>query len=340
MNRGQRQSGGKDSINIQAHNDINLYGASIEDMHAIALDVFRSNFLELRDVAAEVALGRAEKITRDFLEELWKRAPEALNNMQDPDVQRSLFRAQSEFACSGDEDLEKALVDLLIDRAAQEERDIKTVVLNEAILTVPKLTPDQRAAIALCFVIRHARYGGPLILQSFYEYLSLNWVPLGIGLPSRASAYQHIEYVGAASIVRITQLPLEDALIKTSGGFFTKGFPIEEIPERLRKWPDLQRILIPCLRAPDAQQLGAMAEQDINNLTQDKDLARQLTQLSGKGQMTHPEIKSDVIEHVPALINLFDTWNNSESKKYAAYNSRHRYWSRVLAACERLQCGS
>lgn len=333
MKSNQKQSGGNDSTNIQAGNDINLYGVSADEARAIALDVFRANFLDLRDVAAEVAIGRAEKITRDFLEELWRRAPDALKSMQDPDMLRTMFRAQSEYACSGEEDLERALIDLLVDRAEQKERDIKTIVLNEAVATVPKLTADQRSAIALSFMIRHTRYNGPLVLETFYQHLCANWAPLATGLPTRSSAYQHIEYAGAASIVRIVHLTVEDSLVATSSAFFTMGFTHERVPEQLHEFLNDQRIFRPCLRAPELLQVSVMAEQNLKDLALDMDQTRQLAQLINIGLMTHAEIRADVIEHVPAVSDLFETWNDSDLRSMqlttVGIAIGHAYWRRV-----------
>ena len=82
-------------------------------LRSVALDVFRANFLELQGVAADVASERAVAITESFLAQLQARAPEYVQSAADPDMQRAIFSAQREFACSGEQDLEEALVDLL-----------------------------------------------------------------------------------------------------------------------------------------------------------------------------------------------------------------------------------
>jgi hypothetical protein len=221
--RGQRQSGGDASANIQAGHDVVIHkGLSAEEARSIALDVFHANFLKLRDVAEEVAVARAEKITRDFLDQLLQRQPDGLGQMQDPDVLQAVFNAQSGYVRSGDEDLEQALIDLLVDRAGQEVRDIKAVVLNEAIATLPKLTADQRSAIAVCFLVRYTMYSGPLELPAFYAYLDQNLAPLADEPPRRKSAYQHIQYTGTGSLSAFT-VYLENVFSESAKGFFTRG---------------------------------------------------------------------------------------------------------------------
>ena len=119
-------------------------GPSLEEVRTVALDVFRANFLELQGIAADVARARAEAITEAFISHLQDRSPQALQAAANPDMQRALFAAQREYACSGDADLEQALVDLLVERAERADRSIEAIVLNEAINSVPKLTPAQR----------------------------------------------------------------------------------------------------------------------------------------------------------------------------------------------------
>src|SRR5918999_2351247 len=145
----QRQEGGRESTNIQAGRDITVsQGPSVEEVREIALDVFHRNFLQLQGLAEDVARGRAEKITNEFLKQLQDRNPAALESSKDPDMQLALFSAQREYARSGDADLEQVLVDLLVDRASEQHPGLRTIVLNEAITAAPKLTEDQRRAVA------------------------------------------------------------------------------------------------------------------------------------------------------------------------------------------------
>lgn len=138
--RRQEQSGGDESVNIQAGQNATVHiGVTASEVRDIALDVFRANFLELRGLAEEVARERAERITQDFIDALQKRNPAGLASIQDPDMQLSIYSAQKGYACSGDEDLEAALIDLLVDRAGQSSRDLKTLVLNQAIECLPRL---------------------------------------------------------------------------------------------------------------------------------------------------------------------------------------------------------
>ena len=342
----QRQSAGNNSANMQAGRDINLRtGVSVEEARQIALDVFHANFLKLRDVAEEVAVGRAEKITRDFLTELMLRQPQALVIMQDPDMQRAIFSAQVEYACSGEEDLEKVLVDLLADRAAQHERGIVTIMLNEAISAVPKLSADQRSAIAICFLVRYTHFTVS-DLAELYSYLDQNWAPFAQDLPMKEYAYQHIEYVGAGSMRTNDQLTIEDALTRVSPGLFSRGFKREHAGYLLRKYVDNPALFRPCIRDPTLLELNIVSDEDpeilaneIGSLTINDyefhgvGLANMLRSELETHMMSAEEIRADVIEHVPALNSLFHAWDESELGTMRLTSVGlvigHAYWRRV-----------
>jgi hypothetical protein len=333
--REQGQQGGDESTNVQAGRDLILHvGLTVEEVRTIALDLFRANFLELRGVAQEVAAARAEKITLDYIAELQKRLPRAIESSADPDMQRAIFNAQREYACSGDEDLEQVLVDLLVDRAGQTERGIETMVLNEAIVAAPKLSADQRAAIAASFIVRYSRYVGPPSLDVYYElHVRRNMGALSEGVPVKSSAYQHIEYVGAGS-VGIGELTLEQAM-SAAAGFFTKGVPREQIPEQLRPYADDARVFMPSLRDSSHLQLTAMYEDDVDPLALligEPGVAGIMRNLL-QNRMTGPEINAEVIERVPEMEALFAAWNGSSLKNLrlttVGIAIGHGYWRRV-----------
>jgi hypothetical protein len=151
--------------------------------------------------------------------------PAAAKNLADPDIQSVMFEAQKEYARSGEEDLAKVLVDLLTDRTTETERSLRTLVLNEAISSVPKLTEQQRRAIGLVFLVRYSRWTGntPTPEDCFREFMVKDVLALGGDLPTSALNYQHIEYVGAGS-VSISSISFASALRSGVEGLFTRGF--------------------------------------------------------------------------------------------------------------------
>jgi hypothetical protein len=90
----QKQKAGDNSTNIQAQTIIVQQGPSVDEVRQIALDVFKANFLELSNVAADIALRRVEEITDKFLGKLQQENADGLQQAQNPDFQYALFTVQ------------------------------------------------------------------------------------------------------------------------------------------------------------------------------------------------------------------------------------------------------
>lgn len=136
----QVQKGGENSTNIQVEEVNVVQGLTYAEVRQVATDVFKANFYDLAGEAKNIAEARAAQITEDFLAKLQAENPDGFAKAQDPDFQHALFTVQKEHARSGDEDLGSLLVDLLVDRSKQNQRDILQIVLNESLAIAPKLT--------------------------------------------------------------------------------------------------------------------------------------------------------------------------------------------------------
>ena len=148
-----KQEGGDNSTNLQGQTFIINNGISYEDAKGIALDVFKSNYLELSTKAADTAKQRAEELVEDFLQQVKERNPNAINTMEDPGMQYAIFSAQKEYARTGDKNMSDMLVDVLVDRAAFPERNLKQIVLDECLQIIPKLTTSQLDTLTIVFIL-------------------------------------------------------------------------------------------------------------------------------------------------------------------------------------------
>jgi hypothetical protein len=333
----QRQAGDKESANLQAGRDMTIYqGPSIEEVRGIALDVFRSNFLDLRGIAETVARDRAEQITEQFLEKMERASPNGVPAGADPDFQNSLFNAQREFACSGEADLAEVLVDLLVDRAGHTDRGLQTIVLNEAIVAVPKLSAGQRRALGLAFLIRHTSTAvRTLSVDQFYESYVSQLAAVGRDLPTDSLSFQHIEYVGAGSVT-VATLSIPGALAQTATGWFTRGFTEEEVPEELRQFLGDDRFFKPCLRDGSRFQLTRMLKTDKLGEAEealDEAQATALAALLGKGAMDEAEIRGELVTRSPQMADVLEAWEGSDLKSMQLTSVGmaigHGYWRRV-----------
>jgi hypothetical protein len=335
MTRSQDLSAGDHSTNSQAGRDslqagrdlvqadgnvylVNGITYTYDQIRQIALDVYNSNFLKLAGVAEDIARDRAERITREFLETLQARSPASLASMSDPDMLRTLYAAQEGFACSGEDDLEAALIDLLVDRAGQTERDLKTHVLNQAIATLPKLTKRHRAATTVIFATKYTQYAGPLDLSTFYDYLTQYLVPFVADIPESSADFGYMEYTGVGSVITFASVILANVYGEQACGFFSNGFTREAAPEPWTPFLDDPEVFVPCLRDPKKLQIRARSMTEVLELSKTKGIPTLVTNAK-TGRMQQPEIKDDMIAHLPSLEALFERWGDSGTSELASF---------------------
>ncbi|MER6972809.1 LPO_1073/Vpar_1526 family protein [Nocardioides sp. NPDC000445] len=308
---------------------------SYDEVKTIALDVFRANFLELQGVAEEVAIGRAEKMTSEFLSRLAAEAPGATANFSDPDVQRTVYAAQREFACSGEEELGQVLIDLLVDRVQQEDRNLRALALNEAILAAPKLTERQRCAIGVVFLLRYARMA---VIADASSIIETRFRGALLKLPSieglREMDLQHLEYVGVGA-VSMGKMSLGELLLWTQTCAFTRGFAEDEMPDALRNFESRDRLVMDSYRDPARFQLAVAADEDVDKLlstVQEQDVRDAITSVRAIGRLSADEVKSEVLAHTPDAATLIDVWESTSLKKLTLTSVGialgHTYWRR------------
>lgn len=189
---------GNNNIVVNAQN-ISLSGLNYDQARQIAIDVYKANALELRGIAAEIATRRAEEVTSRLLQELARDSID-LSPLSDPDVQHALFAAQKAAARKGTPELTSLLVDLLAERVKSHQHDLLRIVLNEAIETTSRLTPDQLDALSLIFSLRYVEDRTPVDLQTFRQYFDRMVAPFLQGASNTSMRLQHLQYSGCAHL--------------------------------------------------------------------------------------------------------------------------------------------
>lgn len=315
----QQQEGGENSSNFQGQ-VVNVYnGITYKDAREIAIDIFKANFIQLKNEAAEIAKQRAEEITEIFLEKLNEKSPEAILEFQQPALQDALFTAQKEYAKSGDKDLGDLLVDILVDRANTPTRNMMQVVLDEALRTAPKMTIEQLDTITLLFQLTHTRRLTINNLATFKDYFIKYLVPFTDNLTSERSSYNYIEYLGCGHIRAGDYGQLENNLSKTYKAIFQKGFTKEEFEAEVGLLQNYGSLLIPCFHHPEKMQINRMddtgLEEALNGANFDEEAKGKLRTIFTKYTMNNTEIKEFLISLDPRLEKIFNTWYNSMFKK-------------------------
>lgn len=321
MFKDQNQDVSEGGTAIQAAGSVTItqIGLSYSEVREVALDVFKANFYELSGIAKDVAKARAEQVTEDFLSKLQKENPNGLGKANDPDFQYALFTVQKEYARTGDKDLGDLLVDLLVDRSKQKQRDILQIVLNESLNTAPKLTDNQLASLAIVFLFRYTQNIGIGNHEMLGQYLDKHVAPFTSKLQKNDAGYQHLAFCGCGSI-GIGQMDLATIFGDTYQGHFLKGFEGKEIAERSVSIANDPRVFIQCLNDPSRVQVRAnnkeQLEKNLDSFNVPADDRIKILALFDLNKMTDAEIKAKCIEIRPYMADVFDIWSDSLMKNF------------------------
>jgi hypothetical protein len=320
LSKEQEQSA-EGSTAVQAGRDVIITktGLSYSEVRDVAIDVFRANFYQLAGAAKEMAQARAEEITEEFLAKLQKEYPAGLEKAHDPDFQYALYTVQKEYARNGDKDLGDLLVDLLVDRSKQEQRDILQIVLNESLSTAPKLTESQLAVLAIVFLFKYTQNHSIGNHQILGEYFDRFAAPFASKVVMNRACYQHLEFSGCGSI-SLGAIPLERNLRDHYQGLFLKGFEQNEVSDKGISIGIDPRFFIPCLNDPLKIQVRAMNKEKLNKNLETLEIAledrNKIITLFDVGKMSDEEIREKCISIRPYMSNIFECWSGSPMKNF------------------------
>lgn len=321
LNRDQSQNIGNSAAAIQAGGNVTVIsvGVTPSEARAIALDVAKATFYELTGGAKETAAIRVEEITDQVIKKLERDYPAGLQKAKDPDFQYALFTVQKEYARNGDKDLGDLLVDLLVDRSKQAQRDILQIVLNESLSTAPKLTDTHLAALAVIFLFKYTQNFGVGNHQQFGAYLDKHLFPFVTRITKNQAGFQHLEFSGCGTI-GISGSGLEGILGTTYQGQFLKGFDHSEIENRSISVGLDPRFFIPCLNNPSKFQVNANSKENLEKHIDAEGISPEdrakILVLFEHGKMSEPEIREKVIAVRPYMADVFDKWTNSPMQTF------------------------
>lgn len=200
FNKKQKIHSGESSDNYQAGGDITVnQGMSYIEVKDVAMSIFESNFYKLSEKAATIATQRAEEVVDAFLVKIKgmeNKFPNVIDKIENPDVQYALINAQKQYARSGDQNALKILTDLLANRLISEEESLKSIVLNEAIEVISKLTTNQISILTTLFLVKHSQMKDAYKL---IETLKLVIPHQLIEVEESLFFYEHLLYAGAVT---------------------------------------------------------------------------------------------------------------------------------------------
>ncbi|MFG3168369.1 LPO_1073/Vpar_1526 family protein [Streptomyces sp. NPDC048200] len=304
----QEQRGGDNSTNFQA--EVIHAGITYRDARDIANDVYNDNIPKFTEIARQVAHERAMSFTDSLLEGI---PTETLEALKDPDVQRALFFAQQEFACSGDEQLGDVLMDLMRKRMESKQRGIKQLAVAESLKTAPKLSANHFSALTALFVLTRTRLGVGSVADLHAKMRTI-LAPAVYGLEVSEADLAYMEYAGCVSI-QITENSIGDILLETYRGAFTRGFTEEQIPEACRAV--IAPFLGTCFRDPTKLQLATLNVETAGKLIGERNLEfyrAEILNLLNVGLMNSAEVAEEFSALHPALRNLARIYSSSRLK--------------------------
>lgn len=307
----QKQEGAEKSTNLQAQSITVNQGISYRDAKEIANDVFKNNFLELSQTALAKAEARASELIDDFLNKIKNEKPEALNSVESPSMQYALFSAQKEYAKTGDKELSKILVDLLVERADKEERSLIQIVLDESIEVSSKITQPQFDVLSIVFLMKYTMNYEINNVETFKDYLRRYFIPISENLTEENSCYQHLEYSNCTS--NLVGPKFEKRIRDNYAGVFQKGYTKEQITTNFGKYEEFKDLFIPCLNDESLIQINAMntssLKEKLESLKVPTGEQGIIQSMFSSNTMTEAEVLSIVNSVDPRIEKLTGVWN-------------------------------
>jgi hypothetical protein len=317
----QKQEGSGTAIQAGQSVTINVVnqGLQPDQVRQMLVDVMRANLLDYRGRAQQTAVQRGERITDAFLHKLNGENPDGLRQAETPDFQDALFTVQKEYAKAGDEDLGDLLVDLLVDRTKQEDRNVLQLVLNEALHTAPKLTKGQMATLSIVFLMRYTAANNLEDLQAFANYYKRLLGSLVADAATNQSAFQHLEFAGCGTI-SIAEAPMHRALTVTYPGLFCTGFDQARLDAANLSEGARRTFIIPCLNDPAKFQVNALRpahlDEKLKGFQASDEERQQLNNLLIACPVDAGHIELMLDPAAPFFREVFRVWDSTSMKKF------------------------
>lgn len=311
----QSQDAGDNSTNLQGQLVTVNQGISYSDAKEIATDVFKANFIELKQEAAAIAQERAEEVTDKVIQQLSERHPDSVQEFEQPAMQDALFTVQKQYAISGDDDLGDLLVDILVDRASEPKRNMVQIVLDESLSIAPKLTLQQLDTLTLNFLLVSTRRLDSKNYDDLVQHFNKRILPFVEGMSDKHSDYTHIEYLGCGHVRPGNYGQLEKRLRDNYKAYFSKGFSEEELKDEIGEGHNLGGLIIQCFHEPEKFQIGVLDEEVLETIAKqnglNEDIITKLKQYFNKTTKPQNEVKDMLLESLPKFEKVFDVWNKS-----------------------------
>lgn len=304
----QQQKSGDQSVNIQA-NTLNIHqGLSVEEVRCIAQETWNANWIQIVGAAKDIAEQRFNEFLEHLLEKLNEKGSELLVSFHDPDMVYLFLSAGKDYARSGDSNIEDFLIEILVQRANEQQRTLTQVVLGEAVQVVPKLIGCQLDTLSIIFLIKYLFMDNMMNLKLLRSFI-MEWIlPFIKSLRKNNADYQHIEYTNCGKI-EISHNKVEALFAKKYPHLFNRGFTQEEAVSLMKNEEAWNTYVVQCLRDSNLWQIRYLKNHELS-MVKDHIVRDEIIRLRNY-VLPDIEIRRNIINLVPGTEYLFDVWDNS-----------------------------
>ena len=314
------QTAGENSKNLNVMGDYHE-GLSYKDARQVALDVFKANSSVYTEIAKKTIDERVVNITDDIFTMIYSELPDTVEKLVEPAVQDTLLKIQKEYAKNDDPALKERLIALLKNRLKVDEKDMETIVLDEALEIVPKLTGIQLNILSLNLTVLRILHHEVTNRDTFFHMLTSKILLFYSNHMSKTMEYAHLQYLGCTGILSegSTYKPIEEIFRNRYAGLFSRGFSREEFYEYMGiEIQEFQQLITTCQIDKEKYQFNAMDENVLKySIAQSgkQEYEEKLLQYYKEHIMEVKEIKDDISSHVQGFEELADFWKKTSEFK-------------------------
>lgn len=314
------QTAGENSKNLNVMGDYHE-GLSYKDARQVALDVFKANSSVYTEIAKKTIEERVVNITDDIFTMIYSELPDTVEKLVEPAVQDTLLKIQKEYAKNDDPALKERLIALLKNRLKADEKDMETIVLDEALEIVPKLTGIQLNILSLHLTVLRILHHEVTNRDTFFHMLTSKILLFYSNRMSKTIEYAHLQYLGCTGILSegSTYKPIEEIFRNRYAGLFSRGFSREEFYEYMGiEIQEFQQLITTCQIDKEKYQFNAMNENVLKySIAQSgkQEYEEKLLQYYKEHIMEVKEIKDDISSHVQGFEELADFWKKTSEFK-------------------------
>jgi hypothetical protein len=323
----QNQEVGDGSIAAQAARDVTInQGLSVEEckelMHATlvaALPIYKAEM-------EEIAKGRMSELEDKIMKRISARPEISRDTLKDPDFHYTLNRAYNAYARSGDPAIGDTLVDLITDRAKQNDRTRLALSLNDAVEKVALLTKNEFAELSLMYILKLTRNVGVNNYDKFLSYLDQTVLPFVDDVSDDDSSYLYLEAQNCGSLPVLAQHDLRGLLIASYGGVLSNGTSKDNLKNSLpAEWQYIvenPRLVIPCIHDTDQWQISTIDKPTfINQLAKyqiavPEDVAANVWNANEAAFWSEAQMSERIGARLPKFTTLAKLWGSTPLKSF------------------------